>query len=211
MLFYFAMAYELSETQEHHVRMLAAWDMIRERSIEDYTTTLGYNPTELATAQLAANGSFKWFDMCCGDFNAGINLSHNTEGKAESFGIDLDTYPREDRLIARNTIILRGDVIDYPLPDDIDLITCVRGLFYAERLNPGGAAKALTHWYNALPIGSRLTVEIPQQMPRFQATIDSLSETFTGHSVGKWVNIETVLIDIEKTDQHPETIDLNSD
>lgn len=180
--------------------------MIRERSLGDYRDDFGIDVETIAVESLAGHGRFVWYDMCCGDFLGGRDLSVATNGKAESVGLDLDTLFADDNIVSRNAVIRRGDVVDYPLPANVDLITCVMGLYYIQR-HQKAARQAMEHWYNALPGGSRMIVQLHQEMPQFREITGSLTAHF-GSEALRWADISNKIFDITKSSERPDTVSL---
>ena len=46
-------------------------EMIRYRPIASYEAMLGFDISQYAEQEVRRKGSFKWVDMCCGEFYAG--------------------------------------------------------------------------------------------------------------------------------------------
>ena len=101
--------------------------------------------------------------------------------------------------------LTRGNVADYPLPPDVDLITSYRGLRYVEQYT-GLGVEAVEGWYNALPIGGTLAVDLSGN-ERLES--DRLQEAIRGRfgvDAVKWVEDyvigETALtFNVVKTDE----------
>ncbi len=134
-------------------------DMIRERSIAAYESMLGFPITKYAEDEVKRKGSFSWVDMCCGNFDAGRGLTYNLyqSGKKEivksieAIGVDVNTFMNDSRVdIGMHARIEKGNVVDYILPQNVDLVTCVRGLRYVEEYLKQGAL-AVQNWFNQLP------------------------------------------------------------
>lgn len=142
-------------------------DMIRSRSISEYGTMLGIPISELAEHEVRRKGNFRWVDMCCGDFSAGRDLVYNLfqSGKQdvvkgiEAIGVDVDTFMDDPVYkICKNVTTYNGNVVDYILPEGVDLVTCLRGLRYVEEYLKQGAL-AVQNWYNQLPKNSLLVFD----------------------------------------------------
>ncbi|HSW66009.1 MAG TPA: hypothetical protein VLI54_02630 [Bacillota bacterium] len=196
----------VAHTAEQKREILARWDMITWRDCQGYEEVLGHNPLQLALDGLKANDRFVWYDLACGDFEAGTEVWRRTDKRATVIGVELDPNRPGER--APNLALREGDIIDYPIPTDVDLITCVHGLYYVEKLQPGGTNQALQNWYNAMPNGARLLANISPQMPRFDATLKAMSQALDGYTFGSWATIDMVVLDITKTDQLPSIITL---
>ncbi len=177
--------------------------MTRERGLGAYNDEFGIDVEAIALESLAKHDRFVWYDMCCGDFQGGRGLSIATNGKAESVGVDLDTVFIDDYIVGRNAVIRRGDVIDYPLPENVDLITCVMGLYYIQR-HQKAASQAIEHWYNALPIGSRMIVQMHREMPQFTDMTGSLSARF-GTKALRWADVSNRIFDVTKSEEWSDT------
>jgi len=154
-------------TDEDIQNRLQSRDMIRGRSIDSYAL-LGVDIGNLAVQKVQEKGSFVWYDMCCGDFHAAGGLIDNLhwgtpEEKAiipqlKLNGIDLDTvFPGRDEM--RGRTIERANVATYDLPSTVDLVTSFRGLCYVEEYM-GLGLETIERWYNAMPIGATMAVDL---------------------------------------------------
>jgi hypothetical protein len=173
---------------------LQAKNMIRERDISEYATCLDVPFEDLATETVRKKGSFVWYDMCCGDFLAAETLLYNLYNRTEevrtivrpnvhAVGIDVDTIFADDYKKSRNVLIRRANAVTYPLPPDIDLLTSYRGLQYIEQFL-GMGLQAIENWYNALSVGSILSVDISGH-PKLESpkVIDFLNNRFGDDSI----------------------------
>lgn len=66
-----------SDDMESLSKKLEAADMRRYRDLESYKQLLGVDIRELAIKSVNEKGKFVWYDMCCGDFEAGKYLIYN--------------------------------------------------------------------------------------------------------------------------------------
>ncbi|MFA6460933.1 MAG: hypothetical protein WCV90_01590 [Candidatus Woesearchaeota archaeon] len=136
-------------------------EMIRERTLSSYEELLGIDITAMAEERVRNQGKFVWYDLCCGCFDAGANLKYRLDSRGQGdlnsgiviVGIDADTYSEQDEVKGYKTILRRGNVVNYPFPLDVDLITCLRGLRYVEQYL-GQGTQAVQHWYNSVPVGA---------------------------------------------------------
>ncbi len=139
-------------------------DFIRDRGLQDYSYFLDVHPSIMARNLIERNGTFRWYDMCSGTFQAGQELGSRTSPqnreRLEAIGIDLDTpEPGGQSYYDGAVRIERGNVVNHPLPKKADLITCVNGLYLVEKyMGFPAVAKALEHWYEALKVGGTLAV-----------------------------------------------------
>jgi len=141
-------------------------DMVRERTLSLYEQLLGLDFRERVLSTLEKNGKFVWYDMCCGNFEAGIGLKDlfycdgrkDILPKITAVGIDIDTRVKGDEVLDYGVIRRMGNVVEAVLPPDVDLITCLRGLRYVEEYL-GKACQAVEHWYNSMPVGATLAFD----------------------------------------------------
>ena len=150
-------------------------DMIRDRALMSYAELLGFDLVGMADEKVRSKGSFVWYDMCSGNFLAGSSLGEyfyaegakeggGAEGgeemlaKLTAVGVDLvTTYGDSDRVIGYDAVIKNGNVVDFPIPPNVDLITCLRGLWLLnEYLGESAVLEAVEHWYNSMPVGGTL-------------------------------------------------------
>jgi hypothetical protein len=134
-------------------------DMIRNRSLRDYESMLGFNISSYAISQVLKKGSFRWVDMCCAYFKAGkeltdhlVNIGMGDIARCvEVTGIDVCTLMDAPIVnLGSNTRIYKANVVWYHMPKSVDLITCLRGLRYVEEYQKQGAL-AVQKWFNRLP------------------------------------------------------------
>lgn len=153
-------------------------DYSRSRSMSEYNFYLGnFFLTSLASDYLKRNGSFKWYDMCCGRFEAGKNFLEyfgTSQGKIEARGIDLITETPEDQISHHESLIIsRGNVVNYPIPPDVDLITTVDGLYLVNQLlGFEQYCATIEHWYNSLSIGGTLLMMRDLAMTGYERPIN---------------------------------------
>lgn len=155
-------------SDEQLTEMLKYIDMRRYRDLEAYKDLLGIDIREMAVDAVKDHGKFVWFDMCCGDFQAGqdliYSLTQDSYGpdfakKITARGIDIDTQvPGDYRTFG--AVITRGNAVRYPLPTDVELVTCLQGLKYIQKYQRKGL-EAIEHWYNQLPVKGRLAFDYP--------------------------------------------------
>ena len=167
------MPFQPNITDEELSQKLLWMDMKRERGLEEYERELGLNITQLAKEKIRTNGKFLWYDLCCGVFAAGVDLKYKLVQNGENDiasriyarGIDICTTFPEDHALSGNIVISRGNVADYPIPRDVDLVTCFQGLRYVEE-HTGRGAEALRHWYNSIREGAILTFDTTLNLVR---------------------------------------------
>jgi len=182
------LCYNIYMSFEQLTRRMRDANMIRERSVHEYEKDLGIDVVDLAVQGLMRNRKFTWYDMCCGDFNAGRDVSYATEGRALCVGVDVDTLLDDpSHEIAKNCRIELGDVTTYPLPENVDLITCNKGLRYIDQYY-GRAVMLDTvrNWRDALPAGGRLIAEATDEASWYRMP-DYLIESFDSENL-RWSN-----------------------
>lgn len=137
-------------------------DYKRNRDENEYDFYLDLRLYSLARESLARKGSFKWYDMCCGTFDAGRKFieSYKNLGSIEARGIDVDTPESQDQVFYSGSLVIsRGNVVNYPIPPDVDLITCVNGIYLIDKfLGFQAVCKAVEHWYNSLSVGGQMAL-----------------------------------------------------
>lgn len=145
---------ELTRTMQSRV-------MIRERHADGYKEELGVDIIDIAAQSVRTKGSFTWYDMCCGKFRAAWDVNDATQGQAICVGVDVWTLLDEPVIeMGKNVRIERDDVTNYPLPPDVDLVTCLKGLRYIEQYQGRDTMlSTVTKWRDALSPGSRLVAE----------------------------------------------------
>lgn len=133
--------------------------------MHSYDFHLDINIPKIAQELIERKGFFKWYDMCCGAFKAGRELmTYGSKGldlsKIEAKGIDLITESAEDQVLHEGSLIIsNGNVVSYPLPKDIDLITEVEGLYLVnEYMGFSAVCRAIENWYNALSVGGMMAM-----------------------------------------------------
>lgn len=137
-------------------------DYRRDRGEWEYRYYLDLWLPYLAGRSIDSKGFFKWYDMCCGEFNAGKEFisffSNKYPGQVEAHGIDIDTPSPDEQIEYSGALrISRGNAVAFPLPTDIDLITCVNGLYLLDKyLGFSDVCAAIENWYNSLSIGGQL-------------------------------------------------------
>lgn len=143
---------------------LASMRMVRERTFQEYQELLGLDIAGMAVERVQQNGRFTWYDLCCGEFNAGPGLLEHLfwSGHKEYVpsmsvvGIEAATPFEEQK--RRGVLIRKGNAAGYLLPPNVDLVTCLRGVQYIEQFL-GQGAQAVQQWYNAMPVGSLLAFD----------------------------------------------------
>lgn len=146
--------------------------MKRDRDIDEYEKVLALNITTMARQTVAQKGGFIWYDMCCGELNAGYNLKHRLMHNGDEeiaarisiVGVDIDDALDKVRRIDGVTFE-RGNVVSHPIKPQVDLITCVNSLYCVEEYLYK-AEEAVRHWFNSMPIGTTLAFDIPQGLVR---------------------------------------------
>ena len=154
------------------VGRLSRADMIRSRDLEAYQALLGIDIKQMAIDSVNEKGKFVWYDMGCGDFQAGISLTYGLYQDARygkkvadrviARGIDLDTdIPGDYKTFG--AIITRGNAVDFPIPSDLDLLTGLQALRWIEKFQHQGL-EAIEHWYNSAPVHTRLAFDYPTDL-----------------------------------------------
>ncbi|MCL5438381.1 MAG: hypothetical protein M1268_00145 [Patescibacteria group bacterium] len=134
----------------------------RDRGLLEYSYLIDLDLPSISRKFIREKGFFKWYDMCCGDFNIGRDFVHSYSSlflnKLEIRGIDIDIKTPEDQISYDGALIIsKGNVISYPIPPDVDLITCVNGLYLIDEvLGFNKVCEAIEHWYNSLSVGGLL-------------------------------------------------------
>ena len=149
--------------------------------------------------------------MCCGDFEAGKYLIYSLTQesvpmavlakKIQARGIDLVTPIKGDYLSSGTTISF-GDAVSFPIPLDVDLVTCLQGLQHIQRFQKKGS-EAIEHWYNDLPMGALLAFDYPlDKLP--QGGLDKikkqLGESVTITTRGNFTD-RLLVVNIKKLDK----------
>jgi len=146
--------------------------MKRDWTLQNYTDYLRADVAGMAIERTTKNGKFVWYDMCCGKFMAAQDLVRallgvndlSTISRISARGVDILAEPG-DKEILPGVIISRGNVVNYPIQEGVDLITCHAGLEYVQKYT-GKAYDAVAHWYNSLPIGGIIAFDVPISMAR---------------------------------------------
>jgi len=177
-------------------------NMILERSTYEYKNELGIDFKELALKSLLENGEFVWYDLCCGDFNAGRDVSGYTRGLAKCVGVDIHTLLESDvQKINKNCWILRGDVVTFPIPQDATLVTCHKGLRYIDKLYGRDVMLGTIHrWMDELPVGARLVAEVTEEEDYSRGFPTQLVEEF-GESALSYRKGGCLILDYTKTQE----------
>ncbi len=130
-----------------------------------YDFHLDINIPKIAKEFIERKGFFKWYDMCCGTFKAGRELmAYGSKGldtsKIEAKGIDLITDSHIDQVLHEGSLVIsNGNVVTYPLPENVDLITEVEGLYLVnEYMGFSAVCHAIENWYNALSVGGMMAM-----------------------------------------------------
>ena len=136
-----------------------------DRSIGDYQGFLDISIVDIANRSLSERGFFRWYDMGCGQFIAGNDtmrsLQSSLDTNLEVRGIDINTESEEDFVMDSGAIISRGNIVIYPIPENnVDLITCVEGLYLIDKhMGFNSVLQALENWYSGLRVGGLLAVQ----------------------------------------------------
>ena len=138
--------------------------MMRDQTLSAYEDILDINLEHLVKSKICEQKQFTWYDMCCGDFIAGKDLLVKLERKNKNLlskvlvrGIDVYVDKKNDS----EEIILEGNAVLYPLPLNVDLITCNLGIWYIEQYHAKGKMiEAIEHWHNHLSPNGMIAFDI---------------------------------------------------
>lgn len=134
-------------------KMLGVRGMNRKRSLAEYNRELGLDIQAMAKKRVEENGLFLWYDLCCGYFVARTELLSEVPaiaGKIEAVGVDLDIKVEGVEF---------GNAHNFPIREDVDLVTCLQGLNYIETYLHKGA-ESVQHWYNSMQEGATLSFDV---------------------------------------------------
>ena len=127
--------------------------MNRERRLADNDIGLGLDIVGMAYQLVESQGSFKWYDLCCGYFlakNDFLNQVHSISDKVEVVGVDLDV---------RQEGVIDANAVTFSIPEGVNLVTCLYGLDSIQTYLRKGA-EAIQNWYNCVGEGAILSFNV---------------------------------------------------
>ena len=135
--------------------------MNRERRLFEYDMGLGLDIVGMAHQLVESHGSFNWYDLCCGSFlakNDFLNQVHSIYEKVEVVGVDLDV---------RREGVIYANAVTFPIPEGVNLVTCLYGLDSIQTYLRKGA-EAIQNWYNCVGEGVVLAFNVEKDSIRVQ-------------------------------------------